>query len=47
MLTPSEFEMVPRVDINIRSSKCDLGLWNLDATEGDEESDDTNGFAVG
>ena len=28
-LTPGEYEMVPKVDANLRAAKCDLGLWNL------------------
>lgn len=28
-LMPYEFEMIPKVDENIRSTMCYLGLWNL------------------
>lgn len=43
---PAEFEMVPKVDTNLRASKCDLGLFNLDAITTDE-GEDTNEFAIG
>ena len=29
MMGPENFEMLPRVDVNIRGTMCNLGLWNL------------------
>ena len=46
IMSPSEFEMVPTIDNNLRTAKCDLGLFNLDALF-DDENVDTNEFAIG
>ena len=46
LLKPVEFEMVPKIDTDLRTAKCDLGLFNLDALF-DDENVDTNEFAIG
>ena len=28
-LQPTEYEMAPKVDLELRTAKCALGLWNL------------------
>ena len=38
--------MVPKVDSNTRTAKCDLGLFNLEALF-ENENVDTNEFAIG
>ena len=48
MLEPYQFEMLPKVDQNIRSTMCNLGLWNLQETESKHfiQDRDENEFAV-
>lgn len=45
-LEPQDFEMLPKIDLDLRTSRCALGLWNLNENR-DETSGDVNEFAVG
>ena len=45
-LEPKDFEMLPKIDLDLRTSRCALGLWNLNENR-DETSNDVDEFAVG
>lgn len=47
-MNPSQFEMTPKVDVNLRVAMCNLGLFNLqDINISQSENDDTTEFALG
>ncbi len=41
-LSPEEFEMLPKINTNLRESKCNLGLWNLDEYRQEGTTGDVN-----
>ena len=46
-LAPTDFEMLPKINNELRSSKCNLGIWNLDEYRHEGTRGDVNQFAVG
>ncbi len=46
-LAPWDFEMLPKINDELRSSKCNLGIWNLDQFRDEGSKGDVNQFAVG
>ena len=36
-LEPAQYEMAPKIDAELRTVKCALGLWNLADKHGGEE----------